>query len=304
MAAPALVLTFVGQTTLSTLSAIDKAKTALLDAGATVGDVKGLSNLAFDIFFTGIDEQSAEQAVRAALPDTDSDLLAQDADPAKRKKQILIADMDSTMITAECLDELADFAGLKAEIVEITERAMRGELDFEEALDARIGMLAAKGLGQESLDACYQDRITLSEGARTAVRTMAENGAHTALVSGGFTFFTERVAEALGMAENRANILQFDDAGQLKSVARPILGKEAKQAALEEMSKTHNTPLSQAIAIGDGANDLAMIGIAGLGVAYRAKPVVAEAARARIDHTPLTTLLYFQGYSADQFVID
>jgi len=302
MAAPDLVLTLIGTAPLTT-TMIEEARTALAAAGASVGDSNSLSDTATDISFTAITENAAEQAVRAALPATGFDLLAQAADPATRKKQILIADMDSTMITAECLDELADFAGLKAEIVEITERAMRGELDFEEALDARIGMLAAKGLGQESLNACYQDRIVLSEGAKTTVQTMAANGAHTALVSGGFTFFTERVGAALGMAENRANTLIFNDEGQLESVARPILGKEAKQAALEEMSATHNVPLTQAIAIGDGANDLAMIGIAGLGVAYRAKPVVAEAARARIDHTPLTTLLYFQGYSADDFII-
>ncbi len=303
MAAPGLVLTLVGNAPLQTTQ-IDLVRAALTDAGATIGSVKQLGDEAGDIDFGGIDEIAAEQAARTVLQGEQIDLLAQHADPKQRRKQLLIADMDSTMITAECLDELADFADMKDDVVAITERAMRGELDFEEALDARIAMLADKGLTEDSLEACYQDRIRLSDGARTTVRTMAENGAHTALVSGGFTFFTERVAAALGMAENRANTLVFNDDRKLEKVARPILGKAAKQAALEEMCAAHDIPLGQAIAIGDGANDLAMIGIAGLGVAYRAKPVVAEAARARLDHAPLTGLLYFQGYSVDQFVTD
>lgn len=303
MAAPELVLTLVGNAPLSAPT-IDVARAALSDAGATIGTIKTLGEDAGDIAFNGIDELAAEQAVRNALNGAQVDLLAQGADPAQRRKQLLIADMDSTMITAECLDELADFANMKDEVVAITERAMRGELDFEEALDARIAMLADKGLTEDSLEACYQDRIRLSDGARTTVRTMAKNGAHTALVSGGFTFFTERVGAALGMAENRANTLVFNADKMLEKVARPILGKAAKQAALEEMCATHNIALTQAIAIGDGANDLAMIGVAGLGVAYRAKPVVAEAARARLDHAPLTGLLYFQGYTTDQFTID
>lgn len=300
MAAPDLVLTLIGTAPL-TDDLLGTAKAALNEAGARVGNASALGDVASDIHFNGIDELLAEQAVRTALPAA-YDLLAQPADPATRRKQLLIADMDSTMITAECLDELADFADMKDEVVAITERAMRGELDFEAALDARIGMLAQKGLTEDSLEKCYVDRIRLSDGARTAVRTMSSNGAHTALVSGGFTFFTARVADALGMAENRANTLIFNNDGMLEGVARPILGKEAKQAALEEMCMTHNIPLHQAIAIGDGANDLAMIGVAGLGVAYRAKPVVAEAARARLDHAPLTGLLYFQGYTVDQFV--
>lgn len=215
-----------------------------------------------------------------------------------RRKSLLIADMDSTIINVECLDELADFAGLKAEIAAITERAMRGELDFESALTERVGKL--KGLKLDALARCYEERVALNPGAETLVKTMAKHGARCVLVSGGFGYFTSRVAQRAGFHADRANTLLDDGAALTGAVAMPILGREAKLAALLEES--NNAP-ETALAIGDGANDLAMIKAAGLGVAYRAKPIVAAEARAKIDHTSLTTALYFQGYRKNEFVV-
>lgn len=210
--------------------------------------------------------------------------------------------MDSTIIGCECLDELADFAGVKAAVSEITERAMRGELEFEGALRERVAMLA--GLDLSALEACYEQRVRLNPGARTLVTTMAAQGARCLLVSGGFTYFTRRVATAAGFHEDRANRL-IESAGALTgAVADPILGREAKLAALNQESDRLGLDLSASVAIGDGANDLAMIEAAGLGVAYRAKPVVAARAAARIDHADLTALLYFQGYRAEDFSAD
>lgn len=238
------------------------------------------------------------QAVKAAVGERPVDFAVQPV--ANRRKRLLIADMDSTIINVECLDELADFAGVKAQVSEITERAMRGELAFEGALRERVGML--EGLSVDALQACYDDRVKLNPGARTLVRTMAENGARCALVSGGFTFFTSRVAEAAGFHLNRANTL-IEDAGKLTGkVGDPILGKEAKLAALQEETAALGLTPADALAVGDGANDLAMIEVAGLGVAYRAKPIVAAQAHAKVDHADLTALLYFQGYTEAEFV--
>ena len=217
----------------------------------------------------------------------------------KRKKSLLICDMDSTLIGQECIDELADFAGVKEHVSGITERAMRGELDFEEALTERVALL--KGLDLSVLETCFKERIVLNDGARTLCQTMKANGAKTVIVSGGFTFFTERVAKACGFEAHHANTLLDDGDKLLGDVGRPILGREAKQETLEKYSD----PLggsSTAIAIGDGANDLAMIQAAGLGVAFYAKPAVAAAAHCAINHTDLTTALYFQGYKDSEFV--
>jgi phosphoserine phosphatase len=219
-----------------------------------------------------------------------------------RRKRLLIADMDSTIINVECLDELADFAGLKAEISAITERAMRGELPFESALRERVAML--KGLPISALERAYDERVRLNPGARTLVRTMAGNGARCVLVSGGFNFFTARVAAEAGFHADRANWLQSEAGYLTGAVGEPILGQEAKVRALEEEALGLGVPLAASVAIGDGANDLAMIDAAGLGVAYRAKPIVAQAAGARIEHSDLTTLLYFQGYQRAEFVTD
>lgn len=219
---------------------------------------------------------------------------------ADRRKKLLIADMDSTIIACECLDELADMAGLKAKVSAITEKAMRGELDFADALRERVAML--KGLPLTTLERVYTERISLNPGARTLVATMCKHGAHTLLVSGGFSYFTSRVAKDAGFEADQANILVDDGQALTGEVREPILGREAKLAALEKATRLLNLKAEETLAVGDGANDLGMIERAGLGVAYRAKPIVAEAAGARVTHGDLSALLYLQGYSDDEIV--
>src|SRR5437868_4555777 len=218
----------------------------------------------------------------------------------KRRKKLLVADMDSTIINVECLDELADMAGLKPQIAAITERAMRGELEFEAALKERVGML--KGLALDALERTYAERVRLNPGARSLLATMRAHGAHTMLVSGGFGYFTRRVAEAAGFHAERGNTLLDDGEKLTGEVAMPILGREAKLRALEEAVASLKLDFAETLAVGDGANDLAMIEKSGLGVAYHAKPVVAQAAGAAINHNDLTALLYLQGYSDDEIV--
>lgn len=213
---------------------------------------------------------------------------------------LLVADMDSTIIGCECLDELADFAHKKAEVSAITERAMAGELDFEGALTERVAMLA--GLELQALQACYSARVALNPGAEVFVKTMAHLGAHCALVSGGFSFFTSLVAARAGFHTNRANQLLDDGTRLTGKVGMPILGKEAKLAALKEDAARLKLDLSYTLAIGDGANDLMMIEAAGLGIAYRAKPIVAAQAPARIEHGTLESALFFQGIPRSAFV--
>ena len=219
---------------------------------------------------------------------------------APSRKSLMLADMDSTIIGCECLDELADFAGKKAQVSLITEKAMAGELLFEAALVQRVAMLA--GLPLDALQACYDARVTLNEGAETFVRTMAKLCSHCALVSGGFTFFTSRVAAAAGFHSHRANVLDDNGATLTGTVAVPILGKEAKLAALNEDAARLGLSLSETLAIGDGANDLMMIEAAGLGIAFYAKPIVAARAAARIDHGTLESALFFQNIGRDAFV--
>ena len=219
---------------------------------------------------------------------------------ADRRKKLLIADMDSTIIGCECLDELADMAGLKAKVSAITEKAMRGELDFAAALRERVAML--KGLPLEALERVYRERIRLNAGERTLVATMRKYGAHTLLVSGGFSYFTSRVAKDAGFEADQANILLDDGAALTGEAREPILGREAKLAALEKATRLLNLKAAETLAVGDGANDLDMIERAGLGVAYRARPIVAAAAGARVTHGDLSALLYLQGYSDDEIV--
>jgi phosphoserine phosphatase len=220
----------------------------------------------------------------------------------RRRKRLLIADMDSTIIGCECLDEIADFAALKPQIAAITERAMKGEIPFESALRERVAML--KGLPQAMLERVYAERVMLNPGARIFVRTMAENGAVTALISGGFTFFTSRVANDAGFATQQANDLIVENGKLAGTVREPILGREAKREAILRLARDNNVDLKDTLAIGDGANDLGMLGEAGLGIAYRAKPVVAAAAHARLDHSDLTAALYLQGYRETDLVMD
>ena len=217
-----------------------------------------------------------------------------------RRKKLLIADMDSTIINVECLDELADFAGIKAEIAAITERAMRGELEFEPALRERVGKL--KGLALDALQKTYDERARLNPGAATFVKTLAAHGARCVLVSGGFTFFTSRVAVAAGFQANRANVLLDDGATLTGEVQEPILGRKAKLEAMRAETAALKINDKDVLAIGDGANDLDMIKAAGLGIAYRAKPLVAAEANAKIDYTSLEAALFFQGYRRGEFV--
>lgn len=273
---------------------------ALAGLKARVKEPRSLGPGAIDLLVEAADRAGLRAAVDQVLSGRLIDFCLQPWDG--REKGLLIADMDSTIIGCECIDELADFAGVKAEVSVITERAMRGELDFEAALRERVAML--KGLSLSVLQQAYDERVQLNAGARTLVRTMRANGAKAFLVSGGFTFFTSRVAEAAGFNANRANHLDEAD-GQLAGTVRdPILGREAKLQALKEEAALAGLDLSATLAIGDGANDLAMIGAAGLGVAYRAKPVVAAQAAARVDVADLTALLYFQGYRLADFVSD
>jgi phosphoserine phosphatase len=220
---------------------------------------------------------------------------------SKRRKKLLVADMDSTIINVECLDELADMAGLKPQIAAITERAMRGEIEFEAALRERVGML--KGLKLDALEKTYLERVRLNPGAKSLIATMrARSAAHTMLVSGGFGYFTQRVAEAAGFHAERGNTLLDDGERLTGEVGTPILGRAAKLEALEEAVARLGIDFAESLAVGDGANDLALIQKAGLGVAYHAKPVVAAAAAAAIDHNDLTALLYLQGYSDNEII--
>ncbi len=256
--------------------------------------------VAVDLPFTPtgpVDARALAEAIRAELDPTQCDVVVQEV--GRRRKRLFVADMDSTMIGQECIDELAAFAGLKDHVAAITERAMRGEIAFEPALRERVGLL--KGLPVSVVDEVIATRITFTRGGAALVRTMRANGAYTALVSGGFTLFTGPIAAAIGFHENRANRLIVEGGAFAGKVEEPILGKQAKLDALRELREARGIDARDTLAVGDGANDLAMLGEAGLGVAYRAKPAVAAAAHARLDYADLTGLLYAQGYRPVQF---
>ena len=240
-------------------------------------------------------------AIRAALAELQGiDTIVQAA--ADRTKKLLVADMDSTMIGQECIDELADFAGIKPQVAAITEQAMRGELDFAAALRERVALL--KGLDQTMIGRCLAERVRANPGARTLVRTMRVRGATTLLVSGGFTAFAEPVAEMLGFEQVRANRLGHSGGFLTGQTEGPVIDAEAKRFALEEVRSDLGISSAEVLAIGDGANDRAMIQAAGLGVAYRAKPALAEVADARLDYNDLDALLWAQGIARTQWVID
>ena len=217
-----------------------------------------------------------------------------------RRKQVLLADMDSTMIQQECIDELAAEAGVGDRVAAITKRAMNGELDFEAALRERVGLL--KGLSESVIADVLAKRITMMPGGATLVATMKANGAYTALVSGGFTAFTSAIAAKLGFDENRANTLVAENGTLTGTVTNPILGREAKVEALHDITKSRGLKPADVLAVGDGANDLGMLDLAGTGIALHAKPTVQEQAKHRINHGDLTALLYIQGYTKDEFV--
>ncbi|HWF00349.1 MAG TPA: phosphoserine phosphatase SerB [Caulobacteraceae bacterium] len=271
---------------------------AVAAAGRTVSDMQMLGDGALDLFTEGEDARALAAAAGRLFERAAVDFCAQPAEG--RAKRLLVADMDSTIIGCECLDELADFAGLKAQIAAITERAMAGEIPFEAALRERVGRLA--GLDVAVLDEVWTQRVRLNTGAASLAHTMSAHGARCVLVSGGFEHFTSRVAQAAGFSAHRGNRLLHADGRLTGEVGEPILGREAKLQALVEEAAALGVPLSATMAVGDGANDLAMIEAAGLGVAYHAKPVVAARADARVEHTDLRALLYFQGYGADVFV--
>ncbi|MET4511943.1 phosphoserine phosphatase SerB [Bradyrhizobium sp. I1.7.5] len=244
------------------------------------------------------DRHAIEQRLRELRGDLPIDIVVQPV--GFRRKKLFLADMDSTMIGQECIDELADLVGMKAHVAAITERAMRGEIEFEPALRERVALL--KDLPASVVDEVLAKRITLTPGGRELVATMRAHGAYACLVSGGFTLFTRAVAAKIGFQENRANELVVRDGKFTGEVKEPILGRAAKLATLVDLMESFDLDDIDSVVVGDGANDLAMIQAAGLGVAYHAKPAVAAAAAARIDHGDLTALLYAQGYRRDEFV--
>jgi len=269
----------------------------LAQAGCQPGQSLWLDrDKAADLFFA-----TDPVAARAALADIGQgiDVIIQPVEG--RAKALLIADMDSTMITVECIDELADYAGIKPQIAEITERAMRGELDFEGALHGRVALL--KGLPDSAIDQCRQERVVIMGGAKALVRTMKARGARTLLVSGGFTRFTGPVAAEIGFDMHVANVLEIADGALLGTVTRPIVDAARKRAELEA-AIAGGIDRALTLAVGDGANDIPMIEGAGLGVAYHAKPVTRAAAAAEIVHGDLSVLLYAQGIASADWVVD
>jgi len=279
---------------------LDAAVARLRAALPKVGAIAPLGADAVDIPFSvddEIDQAGLAERLRADA-DLPIDVVIQPA--VGRRKRLFLADMDSTMIQQECIDELADYVGLKAHVAAITERAMRGDIAFEPALRERVALL--RGLPISVVDDVVRHRIRLTPGGRTLVATMRAHGAHTCLVSGGFTLFAERIAAMIGFDEVHANALKLDGERLAGTVAEPIFGRAAKRATLLGLRTRLGLDKSETLVAGDGANDLDMIADAGLGVAFHAKPSVASAAPARIDHADLTALLYVQGYRRHEFV--
>lgn len=282
-----------------------EARDRLRTAGAKLGPNRILSEgEAADIYFDHVDVPKAQAALDAAFSGRQIDIFCQRNED--RRKRLLLADMDSTIITAECIDEIADVLGIKDQVAPITEAAMRGELDFEAALRERVALLA--GLDRKALGSVWKERIHFTPGARELIATMRHHGAHTVLVSGGFTFFAERVMQDLGFSECHANSLIFDDDKLTGAVSDPIIGASAKEETLVACRQRLGLRQSEIMVVGDGANDIPMLQAAGLGVAYYAKPETKAATKATggtaITQGDLTSLLFLQGYSRDEFVTD
>jgi phosphoserine phosphatase len=294
---PALIATLVSADGLSQAD-LTSASEAIVAAGGVPSAESAFDPPhATDLVLRGLTQPQARAALETALPTLD--VIVQPVGPARRKR-LLVADMDSTMIAQECIDELADFAGLKAEIAAITERAMQGELDFEAALDARVAAL--KGLDARAIDRCLAERITLMPGARTLIGTMKALGARTLLISGGFTAFTQPVAARIGFHAQVANLLHIADGRLDGTVARPIVDSAVKRDTLIAERATLGLETADTLAVGDGANDIPMLAEAGLGIAYHAKPRAAAAADAAIRVGDLTTLLSAQGIPRSEWV--
>ncbi len=251
---------------------------------------------AADIAFSGLGVSVADASARQAVGERPVDVVAQES--AQRKKKLLIADMDSTIVTVETLDELADIAGIGDKVAKLTRRAMKGEIGFAEALHERVAMLA--GMDEALLEKTWK-RVKLTPGAETLVATMRKNGAYTVLISGGFSFFAERVQKNIGFDEVHCNRLAIENGKLTGAVVEPIVDKDAKLSTLTETAARKNLGLDQTLALGDGANDVAMLGAAGLSVAYRAHAIAAAAASTAFEYADLTGVLYAQGYRREEF---
>ena len=281
-----------------TLAEVNSVVEALENQGAYLLDVKWLHDeIACDIFFDRLSVDEAQRALLYLLAAVPFDAITQEAEG--RRKKLLLSDMDSTIITCECIDELADYAGIKDKVSEITERAMNGELDFIAALNERVALL--KGLPESVLQECYDSRVKLMPGAEVLVKTMAKHGATTVLISGGFTFFTSRVAKVAGFQHNIANVLGIADGKLTGLVKPPIIDKHAKEQTLFGFKDELRLERLETLAIGDGANDLPMLLAAGMGAAYHAKPTVRAQARDQINQCDLSALLYAQGYTREDW---
>ena len=295
------VLTLISNPALAVLddSTVSKTCATLQALGAEIAAPVWLADgEAVDIEFDQTSTGQAEAAVLSLMGTAPIDVVAQKT--YRRRKKLLIADMDSTIVTGETLDELADFAGLKAEITAITQRAMRGELDFFEALQARVSML--KDLDESFLEKTMNN-VTLTPGAKALVRTMRANGAITALISGGFSYFTDRVREIVGFHSSLGNQLEILNGKLTGGVIAPIVDKNVKQEMLIDIAEQQGLSLAETMAIGDGANDVPMLAKAGTGFAYHAHPVARKAAHARLDHANLTGALFAQGYHKDEIIL-
>lgn len=292
------VLTLIGQRSRLDETQISEVVATLAGMGAKVGPPDWLAyRTAVDLCFSGIQCEDTRELAFEALGDNAVDAVAQPL--VGRRKRLLVADMESTIIQNEMLDELADEVGIRDQITEITARAMNGELDFNDAIKERVALLA--GLDVEAIERTKK-RIRIMPGAKELVATMRANNAYCALVSGGFSNYTADIRDQLGFNFDQANQLEIADGKLTGNVVEPILGRNAKKERLLALCEAQNISIKASITVGDGANDLAMLGAAGIGVAYHAKPIVAREATARIDHGDLTALLYLQGYRDDEFV--